>query len=128
MFMNSIDSPNVCCVLVAALLLAASSQSQEPKDCQSLPPGKAEGVRKSATSLRVEVSAAGRPVQGADVYVKDRSGNQHDQVTNPQGNALIQGLPRGSAALQVTAPGWTTYANKLELSQDCQTLKVELSK
>src|SRR5690349_11467588 len=116
-------------LLAALLCTAVTAHFDENKGGGKKGEGKKGGKGKGgqAARLRVVVTAQNKPVAGAEVYVNSGS-YVKKEVTNPNGAAVFPGVPHGSAAIQVTASGYVTFATKVDLTQEGQQLQVELTK
>ena len=94
--------------------------------------------KESVTTLRIEVTGgeAAKPVDSASVYVKFQQERllrkdkavEMNVKTNREGVVKLPGVPRGKVLIQVVAPGWKTFGQWYELTQDEQTIKINLQK
>jgi hypothetical protein len=116
-------------LLLLPVLVIAQSGSKSAKE-----KAKDDGT----TKLRIEVTAGdpAEPVEGASVYVrfeeerkfaKDKKVEQNWK-TNKEGVIKVPNLPRGKVLVQVIAPGWKTFGQWYDLSDDEQTIKIRLQK
>lgn len=90
------------------------------------------------TRLRIEVTAGEKsePVDSASVYIKFQKERllakdkmiEMNMKTNREGVAKIPSVPRGKVLVQVIAPGWKTYGKWYDLTEEDQTIKVNLQK
>lgn len=92
------------------------------------------------TKLRIEITAGEKsvPVDMASIYVrfvvKDNSRELKDQKyelnlkSNRAGIASLPAVPRGKVTIQVIAPGWKTFGQVYEITDDEQTVKIHLEK
>ena len=91
------------------------------------------------TKIRVEVrSTADKPVERASVIItldKGRSAiklgkkirTHWEMRTNQEGVASIPTLPQGTFLIQVTAKGYQTYGQTVEVKEEEKTIEVKLN-
>ncbi len=91
------------------------------------------------TKITVQVkSQAGRPIEQAEVvvnFVQGRSiirfGKQtrvsYDLHTNQQGIAKIPSIPQGNIKVLVSAKGYQTYGQVMEVREEEKTIEVTLN-
>lgn len=92
-------------------------------------------AKKEFTTLRVLVQdGEGEPVARASVIVRTLKGKKKRKIrasyelkTSLQGTAPLPPLRRGLVLIQVIAPGYQTYAERVELTDLEQTTTVTLS-
>lgn len=118
-------------ILPLAALLAQGCLAQAGKEKPSPSDGE-------STKLRVEVTAGEKsePVESASVYVKFQKERllakdkmiEMNVKTNREGVAKIPTVPRGKVLVQVIAPGWKTYGKWYDVTEQEQTIKINLQK
>ena len=91
------------------------------------------------TKIRVEVrNTADKPVERAAVIItldkgrsvvklgkKDRT--HWEMRTNQEGVAAIPALPQGTFLIQVSAKGYQTYGEKIDVKEEEKTIEVKLN-
>ena len=88
--------------------------------------------------LRIEVVGGvdKKPVQQASVYVKFTVVHKHgkdekfefDFHTNDEGVARAPDIPQGQILIQIVAEGWKTFGQYYDVTQDNQTIHIELQR
>jgi hypothetical protein len=137
-----------CLLLVPALLPAQSAgkdgqaakdsaDSKAAKESKEKEKGK-DKAKDLFTNLRVELTGGEKSVavDSASVYVKypeERRLGKDRMVemnlkTNRDGVASVPAVPRGKVLIQVIAPGWKTFGQWFDLTQEDQTIKINLQK
>ncbi len=116
---------------------AANQDKGETKETEASQHAR-ESKDKASTTLRIEVTAGEKavPVDSASVYVRYRETHlikknktiEMNVKTNREGISKLPGVPRGKVLIQVIAPGWKTFGQWYELTQDEQTIKIILQK
>jgi hypothetical protein len=66
------------------------------------------------------------PLTGVVVNVCDSQGSQHQQKTTAEGRAVIKGLARGKARVQVIAPEWEPFGKDYDLTQEAHEFSIEM--
>lgn len=115
-----------------ALLLAfqPTLRAQSDKDKSSKP--------SDVASVRIEVTGGdeAKPVADASVYLKfveerkllkDRK-IEFNLKTNQEGVARSPEVPKGKILIQIVAPGWRTFGQYYELTDDEQTIQIHLAR
>lgn len=117
-------------LIVSALILLLPglllSQEGQPKPKE----------KKQTTRLTVEVAAVveevARPLKGAEVYVESETEGAdfepQTKKTDRNGVVSFSGVPRGKVKIQATAMGWSNFGDRFELSEERQTIRVQLKK
>ena len=91
------------------------------------------------TKIRVEVRSTGdKPIERASVIItldkgrsafklgkKDRT--HWEMRTNQEGVASIPPLPQGTFLVQVTAKGYQTFGQKIDIKEEEKTIEVKLN-
>jgi hypothetical protein len=102
--------------------------------------GQANTGDKPQSKLRIEITAGDKsvPVDMASVYVKfvvkDATRETKDQKfelnlkTNREGIASLPLVPRGKVIIQVIAPGWKTFGQVYDITDDEQVVRIHLEK
>lgn len=118
-------------ILTCAALLVPRGFAQSDKE-------KPSSKDNESTKLRIEVTAGEKsePVDSASVYVKFQKERllakdkmiEMNVKTNREGVAKIPTVPRGKVLVQVIAPGWKTYGKWYDVSEEEQTIKINLQK
>lgn len=129
--MKQYSSKNSWLILLMAALLTPGCYAQAEKE-------KAAQKGGESTKLRIEVTAGEKsePVDSASVYVKFQKERllakdkmiEMNVKTNREGVAKIPTVPRGKVLVQVIAPGWKTYGKWYDVSEEEQTIKINLQK
>jgi hypothetical protein len=91
------------------------------------------------TKLVIQVkSQAGRPIEGAEVVVNFTEGRSalnlgrnvrtsYDLHTNQAGEAKIPSIPQGKIRFLVSAHGYQTYGQVLEIKEEEKTVEIVLN-
>jgi hypothetical protein len=86
--------------------------------------------RKGTTRLRIEVTGgdANKPVSEASVYLRYANDKKAelDLKTNQEGIARSPEIPQGKILVQIVAPGWKTYGEFHDVTENEQTVQVHL--
>jgi hypothetical protein len=83
-------------------------------------------------------SQAGRPIEGAEVVVNFTEGRSalnlgrnvrtsYDLHTNQEGEAKIPSIPQGKIRFLVSAHGYQTYGQVLEIKEEEKTVEIVLN-
>jgi hypothetical protein len=113
------------CTAAPHLLLAQSSGSQP----ESKPTGN--------TILRIELTGgeAKKPIIDASVYLKFTEAKalrdkkiEYNLKTNQSGVARSPEIPKGRLLIQIVAPGWKTFGEYYDITQDEQTIQINLER
>jgi hypothetical protein len=139
----------LACLLLAPALLPAQSSDKDGQAGKDSANSKAakeskekekekDKVKDLFTNLRVELTGGEKSVavDSASVYVKypeERRLGKDRMVemnlkTNRDGVASVAAVPRGKVLIQVIAPGWKTFGQWFDLTQEDQTIKINLQK
>jgi len=68
------------------------------------------------------------PLSGAVVNVCDSQKLHHQRKTTGEGRAVIKGLPRGNARVQVIAPEWEPFGQDYDLTQKKHEFAIEMER
>lgn len=122
-------------VVVFAALMVLVPNGWAQSDSKEKDKGKTDS---EFVKLRIEVTATEKntPVDSASVYVKFQKERmlakdktiEMNIKTNRDGVAKLPLVPRGKVLIQVIAPGWKTFGQWYDLSEDEQTIKINLQK
>jgi hypothetical protein len=110
---------------VAASLLAFSvaSHAQSGKDDPKA--AKSAGT----SSIRIELTGgdAKKPIEDASVYVKFKK-IELNLKTNQNGVARSPQIPKGRVLIQIVAPGWKTFGQYYEITEDEQVIQINIER
>jgi hypothetical protein len=113
------------CTAAPRLLLAQSSGGQ--------PEAKPAGN----TILRIELTGGEekKPIIDASVYLKFTEAKalrdkkiEYNLKTNQSGVARSPEIPKGHLLIQIVAPGWKTFGQYYDITQDEQTIQINLER
>ena len=113
--------------LVVLPVLLAQSAKDEPK--ASNPSGTA--------ILRIELTGGDtkKPIVDASVYLKFTEEKllrdktiEYNLKTNQNGVARSPEIPKGRVLIQIVSPGWKTFGQYYDVTQDQQTIQINLER
>jgi hypothetical protein len=128
--------PILCRHALVLVALCICVLTPRPLAAQS-PQPEAKPANSTTTALRIELTGgeARKPVIDASVYLKftEVKALRDKQIelnlkTNQSGVARSPGIPKGRILIQIVAPGWKTFGQYYELSQDEQTIQINLDR
>ena len=112
-----------------------TSQEKPPQDKPTDSKKDSKPSDPTTTKLRIHVTADGKPVGNASVYVrfpvaggifhKDKL-SELNLKTNEDGSAKVPDIPRGKILIQVVAKGWKTYGKWYEIDSEAMTVEIKL--
>jgi hypothetical protein len=128
--------PILCRPALALVALCICVLTPRPLAAQS-PQPEAKPSNSTTTALRIELTGgeAKKPVIDASVYLKftEVKALRDKQIelnlkTNQSGVARSPGIPKGRVLIQIVAPGWKTFGQYYDISQDEQTIQINLER
>ncbi len=112
-----------------------TSQEKPPQDKSADSKKDSKPSDPTTTKLRIRVTADGKPVGNASVYVrfpvaggifhKDKL-SELNLKTNEDGSAKVPDIPRGKILIQVVAKGWKTYGKWYDIDSEAMTVEIKL--
>ena len=112
-------------VMFASIGLARAQDAVVPgagSPASAIPPA---ATKKLPATLKVIVSASGKPVVNADVLLKS-SATEARRFTNPAGEAIFVGPPLGASKVRIIAPGWASMLKDITVKEGAQTVEITL--
>ena len=120
------------------ILMALSLVCSLPASAQSAKDDSEDAPKPSGTAvLRVELTGgdAKKPIVDASVYLKYTEDKllrdkkiEFNLKTNQKGVARSPEIPKGRVLIQIVAPGWKTFGQYYDLTQDEQTIQINLER
>ena len=128
--------PILCRHVPALVALCICALTPRPVTAQS-PQPEAKPSNSTTTALRIELTGgeAKKPVVDASVYLKFTEVKalrdkkiELNLKTNQSGVARSPEIPKGRVLIQIVAPGWKTFGQYYDISQDEQTIQINLER
>ena len=115
-----------CLTMFATLFFLPVHVNARPQSGKDKDTDKAAS-EKGASRLRIELTGGdeNKPIPDASVYIKYKK-VELNVKTNQEGIARSPDIPRGKILPQVVAPGWKTYGEWQDVTEDEQTIRIHL--
>jgi hypothetical protein len=126
----------LCRHVLALVALCICVMAPRPLLAQS-PQPEAKPSNTTTTALRIELTGgeAKKPIVDASVYLKFTEVKalrdkkiELNLKTIQSGVARSPGIPKGRVLIQIVAPGWKTFGQYYDISQDEQTIQINLER
>ena len=119
--------PSSIAIFFALLLFMPVHLNARPQSEKNKDNDKQSSEKQGVSRLRIELTGGdeNKPIADASVYIKYKK-VELNVKTNQEGVARSPDIPRGKILLQVVAPGWKTYGEWQQVTEDEQTIHIHL--
>ena len=114
----------VALMAASLVLFSVALQAQSGKENP-----KAAAKPAGTATVRIELTGGDtkKPIEDASVYVKFNK-IEFNLKTNQNGIARSPQVPKGRILIQIVAPGWKTFGQYYDITEDEQTIQINIER